>query len=102
MADERDKNRPTQQGPRDQADIDAQAELREDPSKTASYQTGNIDAAPNRARATGEQTGTARRAEEASGQTDDAETAADAERALYESRGNREERGEWKRGRGEG
>jgi hypothetical protein len=101
MADERNRNRPSQQGPRDQADIDAQAELREDPSKTAPYQSGNLDAAADRVHATGEQTGTARRAEEASGQVGDAETAADAEQALFESRGNRKERGQWKRGRGE-
>src|SRR5262249_14849652 len=100
MADERNKDRPTQQGPRDQADIDAQAELREDPSNTPAYQSGTLDAAANRVGATGEQSGTARRAEEASGQVGDAETAADAEQALFESRGNREKRGQWKRGRG--
>lgn len=102
MADERDRDRPTQQGPREQADLDAQAELHEDPSRTASYQAGDLDAAANRVRATGEQTGTARRAEAASGQIGDPETAADAERALLESRGNRDERKQSGGGRGGG
>lgn len=92
MADDRERNRPTQQGPRDQAHLDAQSELHNDPSNAAPYQMGSLDAAADGDLATGEQTGTARRAERASGQQGDPETAADAERALLEARGNREER----------
>lgn len=99
MTDERDRNHPTQKGPRDQAHLDAQSQLRNDSFTTAPHQTGDLDAAADRDRAAGERTGSARRAEEASGEGGGPRTADDAERVLRDTSGDREERSQGKRGR---
>jgi hypothetical protein len=87
--------KPTQAGPRKQQHVDAQKDLRNDPT-AADYQT-DLSAARNRNDALGDGTGNAGRASRASGRKIDENAVADTRRAQRQSRGNNDARDPKKR-----
>jgi hypothetical protein len=87
----RSEEKPTQAGPRNQRDIDALDELRNDTSNLANYQT-DLTSAQDANAALGDSTGNARRSSEAAGANVDDNAVTEAREAQRENRGDRQAR----------